>query len=170
MDEDCYVSQKPRSTRSKRSAPDIELQQVSPVLNPEVETDQVVHDLSWWEAFWNNQQNHNDQEDQPEDSANELPGQNDYPWMSGGDDSTRIYELDAFGEHFQLELDPYSDFIGDHTVVQHIDDNQTWIEGPDTVRNLKRCFYRGRVRGDPSSTVTLSACHSLVSVALYQQD
>ena len=156
--ENQYVTHKPRRKRGKREARNHQ-EPHHHFSRSVTDTHNDVHVQSWWENFWNNQQ---ESTTFSEKFLNHLPeDDDDSDWEE--DAVRRVYEVDAYGESFRLELEPYSDFFSDQTVVQHIDDNLTWIEGGETVRNLKRCFYKGTVHGDPRSTVTLSACHSLVS-------
>ena len=71
------------------------------------------------------------------------------------------YSLEAFGRQFDLHLEPNLDFLSEGVVIQHLDTNRTWLtDGSDVGLH---CFQRGKVAGDPSSSVVLSICDNLVS-------
>ena len=76
-------------------------------------------------------------------------------------DDDKFYTLEAFGEKFELELQPFSDFISPSLLVQYYGRNESRIM-PEA-ESHRHCFHRGKVRGDPNSTVSLSVCHNLVS-------
>lgn len=71
------------------------------------------------------------------------------------------YSLEAFGRQFDLHLEPNLDFLSEGVVIQHLDTNRTWLSDSNDVG--LHCFHRGKVAGDPSSSVVLSICDHLVS-------
>ena len=76
------------------------------------------------------------------------------------------YSLQAFGHEFDLHLEPNLDFLSEGVVIQHLDTNRTWLSDESDVG--LHCFHRGKVAGDPTSSVVLSICDHLVSSKIFQ--
>lgn len=67
------------------------------------------------------------------------------------------YRIQAFNHSFDLLLTEEEAFLAPSFVIQHFDENRTWL-----TNEVDHCFYKGFVNGDPSSTVSISLCHGLV--------
>ncbi|XP_007430227.1 A disintegrin and metalloproteinase with thrombospondin motifs 1 [Python bivittatus] len=75
----------------------------------------------------------------------------------------QFYHLDAFGEHFSLELKPDNSFLAPSLTFQYIgsrpQDRREEEEPHQSLgANLARCFYSGTVNRDPASAAALSLC------------
>lgn len=68
------------------------------------------------------------------------------------------YEIRAFNRTFDLTLSEDEAFLAPAFVTQHFDYNQTWL-----TKDVDHCFYKGHVNDQPSSSVSISLCHGLVS-------
>ena len=117
-------------------------------IDPNQPRSETTHRESW-------DRSHDRNGDYP--AANENTGNNeeDNSW-----DNTH-YSLEAFGRQFDLHLEPNLDFLSEGVVIQHLDTNRTWLSDDNDVG--LHCFHRGKVAGDPSSSVVLSICDHLVS-------
>ena len=83
------------------------------------------------------------------------------------DSPSMLYTLEAFGEKFELELEPFNEFIAPSLLVQYVGTKESRIIADSDLDT--HCFHRGKVRGDPDSAVSLSVCHSLVSTPSYNK-
>lgn len=68
------------------------------------------------------------------------------------------YEIRAFNRTFDLILSEDEAFLAPTFVTQHFDSNRTWL-----TNDIEHCFYKGHVNDHPSSSVSISLCHGLVS-------
>ena len=74
------------------------------------------------------------------------------------DRTTLSYEIRAFNRTFDLTLSEDEAFLAPTFVTQHFDYNQTWL-----TKDVEHCFYKGHVNDQPTSSVSISLCHGLVS-------
>ncbi|XP_063161525.1 A disintegrin and metalloproteinase with thrombospondin motifs 1 [Candoia aspera] len=75
----------------------------------------------------------------------------------------QFYHLDAFGEHFSLELKPDNSFLAPGLTFQYVGSRpQGRREEEESHQslgaNLASCFYSGTVNRDPDSAAALSLC------------
>ncbi|CAF1296489.1 unnamed protein product, partial [Didymodactylos carnosus] len=75
---------------------------------------------------------------------------------------TSNYRINGFNQTFDLLLFNDDSFISPTFVVQHFDENRTWI-----TRDIVHCYYSGLVNHDPNSKVTLSLCNGMLGSFLY---
>ncbi|EEB15926.1 conserved hypothetical protein [Pediculus humanus corporis] len=73
-----------------------------------------------------------------------------------------MYEFTAFKKKFNLILQHDSKFASPDLQVTHIWHNTSARKLPSIKSN--GCFYKGQVKGDPSSSVAVSLCHGMVSL------
>ena len=71
--------------------------------------------------------------------------------------TTLYYRIQAFNRTFDLSLIEDETFLAPSFVVQHFDQNRTWL-----TKDIEHCFYKGYVNQNPRSTVSISLCHGLV--------
>lgn len=69
------------------------------------------------------------------------------------------YQLNAYGQLFQLNLSTDAGFIAAHYKVMHVGSPQ---EQPSS--DLRHCFYRGHVNAQETHTAVFSLCGGLVSM------
>ena len=81
-------------------------------------------------------------------------------------DHPKIYDFEAYGRTFSLELRPDVGFVSPNVVIQYLDGDYTVLKNITHVLDTD-CFHTGSVRGVPGSSVHLSVCHSLVSTPLF---
>lgn len=74
------------------------------------------------------------------------------------------YLIDAFGMHLHLILYQDASFIPKDMKVTDISRNETFRHKVDVVEHeaLQGCFYKGRIRGDEHSAVSVSLCDGMV--------
>ncbi|KAG4076388.1 hypothetical protein HA402_005831 [Bradysia odoriphaga] len=73
------------------------------------------------------------------------------------------YLIDAFGLHLHLLLYQDGNFIPNDMKIIHMGKNETIHKTEDKdIERLQGCFYRGHVRGDDHSVVTVSLCEGMV--------
>lgn len=73
------------------------------------------------------------------------------------------YQIDAFGERFHLNLSAHADFIAPAYTVVHLGAGQNGSEAGDS-GDMRHCFFRGHVNGQPGQPAVFSLCTGLVSV------
>lgn len=73
--------------------------------------------------------------------------------------NTLYYRIHGFNRTFDLSLYEEETFLSPSFVIQHFDHNRTWLS-----KDIQHCFYKGYVNQNPSSTVSISLCHGLVSI------
>ncbi|GAB0092696.1 A disintegrin and metalloproteinase with thrombospondin motifs 9 [Sergentomyia squamirostris] len=73
------------------------------------------------------------------------------------------YEIDAFGLHMHLVLYQARNFIHDDLKVTHIWPNETLRRKDDHKDHdsIQGCFYRGHIRGDERSFVSVNLCDGM---------
>ncbi|XP_055713479.1 A disintegrin and metalloproteinase with thrombospondin motifs 20 isoform X2 [Phlebotomus papatasi] len=73
------------------------------------------------------------------------------------------YEIDAFGLHMHLILYQAANFIHNDLKVTHIWPNETLRRKADHKdhETLQGCFYRGHIRGDEKSFVSVNLCDGM---------
>ncbi|KFB39608.1 AGAP004201-PA-like protein [Anopheles sinensis] len=73
------------------------------------------------------------------------------------------YELTAFGNNLHLKLYHDDNFISKDIKVTHFWPNESLRRAEDHVESgmLQRCFYKGVVQGDESSSVRVSLCEGM---------
>uniref|UniRef100_A0A8C4W1Y2 ADAM metallopeptidase with thrombospondin type 1 motif 9 n=1 Tax=Gopherus evgoodei TaxID=1825980 RepID=A0A8C4W1Y2_9SAUR len=85
------------------------------------------------------------------------------PWAT--DSSSAHYRLSAFGEQFLFNLTAHSGFIAPRFTVSLLGApgvNQSRFYSEEA-SDVKRCFYRGHVNGQPQHTAVISLCSGMVS-------
>ena len=85
--------------------------------------------------------------------------------QSGLRTGTLYYRLTAFGRTFHLRLERDDSFVSPLLTVEHVysDVGRLPFAG-----DLRHCFYRGDLRGDPDSTAVFNLCNGLVSTPFLQ--
>ncbi|XP_055684696.1 A disintegrin and metalloproteinase with thrombospondin motifs 20 isoform X2 [Lutzomyia longipalpis] len=73
------------------------------------------------------------------------------------------YEIDAFGLHMHLILYQAANFIHNDLKVTHIWPNETLRRKVDhkDYERIQGCFYRGHIRGDEKSFVSVNLCDGM---------
>lgn len=76
---------------------------------------------------------------------------------------TVYYRLAAFGRTFHLRLKRGDSFVSPMLTVEHVYNDARRLP---FAGDLRHCFYRGGLHGDPNSTAVFNLCHGLVSTLL----
>ena len=73
--------------------------------------------------------------------------------------TTLFYRIHGFNQTFDLNLIEEEAFLAPSFVIQHFNENQTWL-----TKDIEHCFYKGHVNRNPLSTVSISLCRGLVCI------
>ena len=83
--------------------------------------------------------------------------------QSGLRTGTLYYRLAAFGHYFNLRLERDDSFLSPLLTVEHVYNDARRLP---FAGDLRHCFYRGDLQGDPNSTAVFNLCNGLVSTLL----
>ncbi len=72
-------------------------------------------------------------------------------------DQNQTYRIRAFNHTFDVLLIKDEVFLAPSFVIQHFDENRTWL-----TQDIEDCFCKGYANENPFSTVSISLCHGLV--------
>ena len=84
--------------------------------------------------------------------------------QSGLTTGTVHYRLVAFGRTFKFRLDQDNSHVSPMLTVEHVHSDTRRLP---FAGDLRHCFYRGDLHGDPNSTAVFNLCNGLVSAHLF---
>ncbi|XP_075869265.1 A disintegrin and metalloproteinase with thrombospondin motifs 20-like, partial [Nelusetta ayraudi] len=74
------------------------------------------------------------------------------------------YRIDGFGERFHLNLSAHADFIAPAYTVVHLGAERNGSEAGEAgeAGDMRHCFFRGHVNGEPGQPAVFSLCTGLI--------